>query len=84
MSLQRGPKIVTEGLIFYVDAANPKSYISGSTNVENLLPLNNNITGSLKNGVKYGVWIESSIEKDFYSEEKYYKYRKGLKNGKRF
>jgi hypothetical protein len=39
MSLRRGPKsIVTEGLLFYVDAANPKSYISGSTNVENLLP----------------------------------------------
>ena len=53
MSLQRGPKIVTEGLIFYVDAANPKSYVSGSTNVENLLPLNNNITGSLKNGVDF-------------------------------
>jgi hypothetical protein len=54
MSLRRGPKsIVTEGLLFYVDAANPKSYISGSTNVENLLPLNNNIIGSLKNGVDF-------------------------------
>ena len=53
MSLRRGPAIITDELIFYVDAANPKSYISGSTNVENSLPLNNNITGSLKNGVDF-------------------------------
>jgi hypothetical protein len=54
MSLQRGSgTVVQDGLIYYVDAANPKSYINGSTNVENLLPLNNNITGSLKNGVDF-------------------------------
>ena len=31
-----GPKIVTDGLIFNVDAANPRSYVSGSTEVYSL------------------------------------------------
>ncbi len=54
MSLRRGSgTVVQDGLIYYVDAFNTKSYISGSTNVENLLSLNNNITGSLKNGVDF-------------------------------
>lgn len=31
MSFNYSPKIVTNGLVLYLDAANPKSYVSGST-----------------------------------------------------
>jgi len=31
MGITRGPNIVTDGLVFAVDAANPSSYVSGST-----------------------------------------------------
>ena len=31
------PKIVTDGLVFYVDAANPNSYVSGNTTVDSLV-----------------------------------------------
>jgi len=30
MGIRRGPNIVTDGLVFAVDAANPSSYVSGS------------------------------------------------------
>ena len=45
------PPIVTEGLIFLIDAANPKSYISGSTTVNDLSGYRNN--GTLVNGVGF-------------------------------
>ena len=45
------PSIVTSGLVFYLDAANRKSFVSGSKNWIDLS--NNNYTGSLKNGVGY-------------------------------
>jgi len=50
--------IVTDGLIFYVDAANPKSYVSGSTTTNSLV---GNITGSLINDIGFspenqGTW----------------------------
>ena len=48
MSLRRGPGIITEGLIFYADAANPKSYVSGSTTTNNLTNLSE--IGDLENG----------------------------------
>ncbi len=60
MSIRRGPKsIVTEGLVFYVDAANPKSYISGSTTTDSLV---SNVTGSLINDTDFstdnqGSWV---------------------------
>jgi hypothetical protein len=44
MSLHHSPKIVTDGLVFCVDPANPKSYSSGSTCKD--LTLNNG-TGTL-------------------------------------
>ena len=31
MAFAHSPKIVTDNLVFYVDASNPKSYVSGST-----------------------------------------------------
>ena len=40
--------IVTNGLIFYIDAANYKSYITGSSNWRDLTSYN--VTGSLVNG----------------------------------
>jgi len=59
MGFHRGPKIVTDGLVLYVDAANPKSYISGSTTTRSLV---GSVTGSLVNGVGFstgsnGSWV---------------------------
>ena len=34
MSFTYSPKIVTDGLVLYVDAANPNSYVSGNTTVD--------------------------------------------------
>tara|TARA_R110000751_G_C13713581_1_gene474707 strand:+ start:491 stop:1195 length:705 start_codon:yes stop_codon:yes gene_type:complete len=42
-----GPRIVKDGLVFYVDAANPKSYVSGDTTCNDLIQSNN---GTLING----------------------------------
>ena len=58
MSVEGGPNIVEDGLVFYVDAANPRSYISGSTTTYSL---NNQYTGSLENGAdfstsSFGCW----------------------------
>ena len=36
MSFSYSPRIVTDGLILYLDAANPKSYVSGSTTWDDL------------------------------------------------
>jgi hypothetical protein len=44
------PNIVTDGLVLYVDAANPKSYVSGSTTWGDLT--NSTVSGSLT-GVGY-------------------------------
>jgi len=48
MAFQYSPKIVTNGLSFYVDASNTKSFVSGST-VWNDLTINSN-NGTLTNG----------------------------------
>jgi len=50
MAFHRGPKIVTDGLVLYLDAANPKSYVSSSTTTNSLV---GSVTGSLLNGVGY-------------------------------
>ena len=47
-----GPRIIKGGLVFYVDAANPKSYVSGDTTTNDLI---SNITGTLENGVGYSI-----------------------------
>ncbi len=47
----RTKPIVTNGLVFYVDAANPISYVSGGTNCNDLSVTN--LNGVLENGVGY-------------------------------
>jgi len=64
MSFSYGAKIVTDGLVFYVDAANPNSYVSGSTTVDSLV---SNVTGSLSNDTDFstdnqGVWVFDGVD----------------------
>ena len=47
MSFSYSPKIVTDGLVLYIDAANPNSIISGETIWNDLIESNN---GTLTNG----------------------------------
>lgn len=51
MAFQYSPKIVTDGLVLYLDAANTKSFVSGST-LWNDLTVNSNV-GLLTNGPVY-------------------------------
>jgi len=37
MGFYRGPKVITDGLILYLDAANPKSYSGTGSNIVNLV-----------------------------------------------
>ena len=48
MGIRSGPNIVTDGLVFAVDAANPSSYVSGSTIWKDQTVSQNN--GTLTNG----------------------------------
>lgn len=48
MAFNYSPKIVTDGLVMYVDAANPNSYLSGSTTWNDISRNSNN--GTLVNG----------------------------------
>lgn len=48
MSFSYSPRIVTDGLVLYLDAANPKSYVSGSTTWNDISRSGNN--GTLTNG----------------------------------
>jgi hypothetical protein len=48
MGFYRGPNVVTNGLVLNLDAANTKSYVSGSTTWRDLS--GNNNSGSLTNG----------------------------------
>jgi hypothetical protein len=48
MAFHFSPKIVRDGLVLYLDAANIKSYVSGSTAWNDLTPNRNN--GTLTNG----------------------------------
>ena len=47
-----GPKIVKDGLILYMDAANPRSYISGNTTCNDLV---SSSVGTLENGVGFSI-----------------------------
>ena len=51
MAFNYSPKIVTDGLILYLDAANPNSYVSGSTSWNDISRGGNN--GTLTNGPTY-------------------------------
>ena len=58
MGVTGGVDMITDGLVFYVDAANPNSYISGNTTTNDLIQSNN---GTLINGVGFstennGAW----------------------------
>ena len=59
-----GSSIVTDGLVFYIDAANPESYVSGSTTTNSLV---GNIKGSLINDIEFstddqGNWVFDGID----------------------
>ena len=51
MAFNYSPKIVTDGLVLYLDAANPNSYVSGSTTWRDISRGGNN--GTLVNGPTY-------------------------------
>jgi hypothetical protein len=51
MAFNYSPKIVTDGLVLYVDAANPNSYVSGSTTWRDIS--RSGINGTLINGPTY-------------------------------
>jgi hypothetical protein len=50
MSIYAGPKIIEEGLVLYIDAANNKSYLGTGTVANNIVGTN---TASLNNGVDF-------------------------------
>jgi hypothetical protein len=51
MAFSYSPKIVTEGLVLYLDAANPKSFVSGSTVCNDISK--SQLSGTLYSGVSY-------------------------------
>ena len=59
MAFNYSPKIVTDGLVLYLDAANTKSYVSGSTIWTDISRTNNN--GTLTNGPTYTSTFGGSI-----------------------
>jgi hypothetical protein len=59
MAFRYSPKIVTDGLVFYLDAANTKSYVSGSTTWNDISREGNN--GTLINGPTFSSQNGGSI-----------------------
>ena len=59
MAFNYSPKIVTDGLILYLDAANTKSYVSGSTTWNDISRSGNN--GTLINGPTFSSANNGSI-----------------------
>jgi hypothetical protein len=62
MGLHRGPTVVTNGLVLYLDAANPKSYPKSGTMWNDLSGNNNN--GTLINGPTFDSGNGGSIQFD--------------------
>ena len=58
MAFSRGPKIVTDGLVLYLDAANTKSYIGSGVNWNDLNKTN---VGTLTNGPTFDTEGNGSI-----------------------
>ena len=52
MGTSYSPNIVKEGLVFYVDAANPRSYPGSGTTVDSMVE---NISGTLQGGTTYSI-----------------------------
>jgi hypothetical protein len=67
MSYNFSPKIVTDGLVLYLDAANPNSYISGNTTWSDLSKRKNNCT--LINGATFDPNNNGSIVFDGVNDE---------------
>ena len=59
MAFNYSPKIVTDGLVLYLDAANPNSYVSGSTSWNDISRGGNN--GTLVNGPIFNAGNGGSI-----------------------
>jgi len=59
MSFHYSPKVVTNGLVLYLDAGNPTSYVSGSTNWKDLS--RSMTSGSLINGPTFSSANNGSI-----------------------
>jgi hypothetical protein len=59
MSFSYSPKIITDGLVLYLDAANAKSYVSGSTTWRDISRGGNN--GTLVNGPTFNTSNGGSI-----------------------
>jgi hypothetical protein len=59
MAFSYSPKVVTDGLVLYLDAANPYSYVSGSTVWNDLS--RSQLSGSLINGPTYNSANNGSI-----------------------
>jgi len=62
MAFHYSPKIVTDGLVLYLDAANTKSYVSGSTSWNDMSKNTNN--GNLINGPTFSDTNMGSISFD--------------------
>jgi len=62
MGIRRGPSIVTEKLVYAIDAANPDSYVSGSTSLDNQITTQNN--GVVTNGVGFDDTNGGSLDFD--------------------
>ena len=62
MAFRYSPKIVTDGLVLYLDVANTKSFVSGSTIWNDLTK--NNYSGSLINGPIYSNTYGGSVNFD--------------------
>ncbi len=58
-TLSGGPSIVTNGLILNLDAANPKSYVSGSTTWNDVS--RSGLSGTLVNGPTFNTGSGGSI-----------------------
>ena len=50
MSFAYSPSIIKDGLVFYMDAANPSCYISGNTTCNDLV---STVSGTLENGTEF-------------------------------
>jgi hypothetical protein len=64
-TLSGGPNIVTNGLVFSLDAANPKSYVSGSTTWNDISRGGNNgtlINGPTFNSGNYGSIVFDGVD----------------------
>lgn len=59
MAFNYSPKIVTDGLVMYLDAANTKSYVSGSTTWNDIS--RSGINGTLTNGPTFNTGNGGSI-----------------------